>query len=172
MMPPSSSPDKPSLRTGLGFDLHRLVPDGPPLMIGGIEIPSDRGPVAHSDGDVLLHAIADAGLGATGMGDIGTYFPDDDPAYEDLSGRVVIGEISKKLASFGFRVCQIDTVLLLEKPAISSHRSQIQKNIGQMFELDRSRVGVKATTMEGLGPIGQEDAFAAWATVLLDRKDA
>ncbi len=158
------------LRTGIGFDLHRLI-EGPDLVIGGVTISSEKGPDAHSDGDVLLHAAADACLGAAGLGDIGEQFPDSEPENRNRPGSEMVEEVLRRLGSRDLSVHQIDSTVLLEAPSLGPYKDRIRKQLSSLFNIPADRVEVKATTLEGLGPIGEGDAVAAWVNVLLTAAD-
>lgn len=153
-------------RTGIGYDVHRLE-EGNPFYLGGIEISFHAGPVAHSDGDVLLHTLGDACLGAAGLGDLGTHFPDNSEEWEGVSGNTVISRILDFIADRGLSVFQLDSIVVLERPRISKYRDDITSNLSELFSIPSSRVGFKVTTNEGLGPIGNGEAVAAWGNVLL-----
>lgn len=155
-------------RVGQGFDLHRLV-SGRPLKIGGVAVDSPVGAEAHSDGDVVLHALIDALLGAVGLDDIGELFPPDDATYK---GADSLGLLEKALCKVkertpGFRVENIDITILLEKPKLGPYKPVIRERIATALGLEPGRVAVKAKTMEGLGPIGQQEAIAAMVTLLI-----
>jgi 2-C-methyl-D-erythritol 4-phosphate cytidylyltransferase/2-C-methyl-D-erythritol 2,4-cyclodiphosphate synthase len=149
-------------RTGIGYDVHRLVP-GRRLMLGGLEIPFDHGLDGHSDADVLLHAIADAILGACAQGDIGRHFPPSDAAYRDISSLVLLERVNEIVAAQGFRVVNIDATIIAEAPQIGPYAEQLQKTIGAALGVEFSAVSVKATTNEGLGFAGRREGIAAMA---------
>ncbi len=153
-------------RNGIGFDLHKLV-DGPPLIIGGVEVPSERGPEAHSDGDVLIHATCDALLGATGNEDIGSLFPDSNPENRDLSGSDMANQVLQRIQNQGFQMYQMDSTIVLERPKLLPYKQQIRTSLSELLMLDESDIGLKATTVEGLGEIGQNNAIAAWVSVMV-----
>lgn len=156
--------DIQALRIGKGFDIHRLG-QGRALMIGGIEIPFRKGCLAHSDGDVLLHAVIDSLLGAAGYGDIGTHFPDSDPQYKDISS---IELLKKALAVIpSFSCLNIDMTVFAEEPKLSPFRKDIEQSIADLLSIDSERVNFKAKTMETLGEIGSGNAIAAEAVVLI-----
>lgn len=155
------------MRVGIGFDIHRLVPDRP-LILGGIKIPSPKGLQGHSDADVLLHAVCDALLGAVGAGDMGTYFPDTDPKWRGAPSTVFLAKAIELAAAQQLKIANVDLVVVTETPRISPHRAGIQQSIAQNLKVEKDRVNVKAKTMEGLGPIGQGEAIAAYAVVLLE----
>lgn len=151
------------MRIGFGKDLHRLVPERP-LIIGGITIPYDKGEEGHSDGDVLIHAVADAILGALGMDDIGHIWPDTDPALSGLDSAIIAREVGKLAEN---RIENIDTVITLEKPKLEPFRKEIRDNLASLLGIPASRLNIKAKTAEGLGPIGRCEAIEAEAIVLL-----
>ena len=152
------------MRVGFGNDNHRLV-EGRPLMLGGIEIPFDKGEDAHSDGDVLLHAISDAILGAKALGDIGQLFPDDSPHTKDMPSLAILKSV--QILS-GARIINIDSTITLEKPKLADHLPAIRKSIADLLEINIKQVSVKAKTAEGLGPIGEGKAIKAEAVVLIE----
>ena len=152
------------MRVGFGNDIHRLA-EGRPLMLGGIEIPCDKGEDAHSDGDVLLHAISDAILGAKAMGDIGQLFPDDSPYTKDMPSLAILRSV--QILS-GARIINIDSTITLEKPKLADHIPAIRKSIADLLEINIEQVSVKAKTAEGLGPIGEGKAIKAEAIVLIE----
>ena len=153
-------------RIGLGTDRHRLSSDRP-LILGGVEIPSDLGAVGHSDADVLLHALADALLGAVGEGDIGELFPDTDPAHQGLDSRNIVAEARRRVEAKGFRTENVDLVVELERPKLLPHRPAIRASIAELLGIDPERVGVKAKTGEGIGPVGERQLIEATAVVLV-----
>jgi 2-C-methyl-D-erythritol 2,4-cyclodiphosphate synthase len=154
------------MRIGTGYDVHRLVA-GRKLMIGGVDIPFEKGLLGHSDADVLLHAICDAMLGAAGLGDIGRHFPDTAPIYKDISSLMLLEEVRRLLAEAGFRVHNVDATIVAEKPKMAPHIANMVRNIAEAIKVDRSAVNVKATTTEGLGFTGRDEGMAACAVVLL-----
>ena len=154
-------------RVGLGWDLHRLEA-GRPLVLGGVTVPHDRGPVGHSDGDALLHAVTDALLGAAGLGDIGDLFDDRDPAHRGRPSHEFLTEVLARLAANGLRVAGVDSVIILERPRLGSHKMAIRSRLAELLGLPVDRVGVKAKTNEGVGALGTGDAVAAQAVVLLE----
>jgi 2-C-methyl-D-erythritol 2,4-cyclodiphosphate synthase len=153
-------------RIGTGYDVHRLV-GGRKLMIGGVDIPYDKGLLGHSDADVLLHAICDAMLGAAGLGDIGRHFPDTAPLYKDISSLMLLEEVRRLLAEAGFRVNNVDATIVAEKPKMAPHIPAMVANIAAAIKVDRSAVNVKATTTEGLGFAGRDEGIAAYAVALI-----
>ena len=156
------------MRIGHGYDLHALAP-GRRLLLGGVEIPHSHGPIAHSDGDVLLHALADALLGAAALGDIGQHFPDTDPAFAGADSRVLLRRVVALLRAAGYAVVNVDATVLAQRPKLAPHRDAMRANIAADVGLDIDAVSVKATTTEGLGPVGRAEAIAAHAVCLLAR---
>ncbi|PIP19283.1 MAG: 2-C-methyl-D-erythritol 2,4-cyclodiphosphate synthase [Candidatus Omnitrophica bacterium CG08_land_8_20_14_0_20_41_16] len=155
-------------RIGIGYDIHRLV-DGRKLFIGGIEIPYVKGLLGHSDGDVLLHAISDALLGALSAGDIGEHFPDTDPKYQGASSmellKSVLGLVSKK----GYNVCNIDAVIIAQEPAMAPFKKKIRENLACALKVDKDCVSIKAKTNEGMGETGRKEAIACYVVALLKK---
>jgi len=156
-----------SMRIGQGFDVHAFGP-GEHVVLGGISIPYPRGVVAHSDGDVIIHALCDAVLGALGQGDIGQHFPDTDPRYRGADSRVFLREVARLMQAAGLRLVNADITVLAEGPRIAKHRSAIAANLASDLGVTPDRVNIKATTTEKLGSIGRGEGLAAMAVVLLD----
>jgi 2-C-methyl-D-erythritol 2,4-cyclodiphosphate synthase len=154
------------MRVGLGYDIHKLVEDRL-LILGGIDIPFEKGLIGHSDADVLIHAICDALLGAAGLGDIGMHFPDTDPAYKDISSIKILRKTLQMVRSKGFSVVNIDTVIFAEIPKLSPYRQSMQTNLAAAMELEPHRINIKATTTEGLGSVGRGEGIGAMAVVML-----
>jgi 2-C-methyl-D-erythritol 2,4-cyclodiphosphate synthase len=155
-------------RIGLGHDRHRLEA-GRPLWLGGLEVESDVGAVGHSDGDALLHAVTDAVLGACGVGDIGDLFPPGDPATAGAASVGFLREALRRAQALGFRVASVDSVVVTERPRLGSWKVRIRDHLAAILGLPPDRVGVKAKTAEGLGPVGEGLALEARAVVLLVR---
>ncbi|WP_339172224.1 2-C-methyl-D-erythritol 2,4-cyclodiphosphate synthase [Anoxybacillus sp. FSL W8-1294] len=155
-------------RIGQGFDVHQFA-EGRPLIIGGINIPYEKGLLGHSDADVLLHAIADACLGAIGEGDIGKHFPDTDEAYKDVDSALLLQHVWKLVRQHGYTLVNVDCTIIAQKPKMAPHIPNMQKRIAELLEGDISQVNVKATTTEKLGFIGREEGIAAQAVVLLQK---
>ena len=152
------------MRVGIGNDIHRLA-EGRNLILGGVKIPSDKGEVAYSDGDVLIHAIIDAILGATALGDIGALFPDTDEANRGRSSTEMLESVLKLADA---RIVNIDTIVELEKPKLRNHIDSIRESIAECMGIDKCQISVKAKTAEGIGAIGQVEAIKATAIVLID----
>jgi 2-C-methyl-D-erythritol 2,4-cyclodiphosphate synthase len=154
-------------RVGTGFDLHRLV-TGRPLVLGGVKIDHHLGLEGHSDADVLLHALADALLGAAALGDLGHHFPPGDDRYRGISSLIMLGEVQNKLEQKGWRVANADMVIIAEEPKLAPYIDQMCEIIAGRLKVPRCRISVKATTTEGLGVCGRCEAIAAQAVVLLE----
>ena len=155
-------------KVGIGYDIHRLI-DGRPLFIGGIEIPYIKGFLGHSDGDVLLHAICDALLGAAGLKDIGELFPDSDPQYERIVSSRILDEVNILLGEKKYKICNIDAVLIAEEPVISPFKKKIEENIAAILRIQTDVVNIKAKTNEKLDDIGKKEAIACYAVTILSR---
>lgn len=156
------------MRVGFGYDVHRLV-KGRKLILGGVEIPYEKGLEGHSDADVLAHAIMDALLGAAGLGDIGMHFPDSDPGYRGISSILLLGRVREKLAARGFAVQNIDSTVVAQAPKLSGHIDAMRKILAGALEMDPSLVNVKATTTEGLGFAGAGEGIAAYSVALVQK---
>lgn len=155
------------MRIGIGFDIHRLA-EGRSLILGGVTVPHSKGLLGHSDADVLLHALTDALLGAVGAGDIGTYFPDTDPQWKGADSRLFVEKALDLVGRKGLKISNVDLIVMVEAPKLSPHRKAIEQQIAQVLRVKGDRVNVKARTMEGLGPVGSNEAMAATAVVLLE----
>ena len=156
-----------NLRIGHGYDVHRLV-EGRKLILGGVDIPWEKGLLGHSDADVLVHAVMDALTGAARLGDIGKLFPDTDPAYAGISSLKLLSEVGRLLGKKGFAVVNIDATLLAQAPKVGPYKQRMAENIAAALGLGPERVNVKATTEEGLGFTGDGSGMAAHAVVLLE----
>ena len=157
-----------NLRIGHGYDVHRLV-EGRKLILGGVDIPWEKGLLGHSDADVLVHAVMDALTGAARLGDIGKLFPDTDPRYAGISSLKLLAEVGRLLGEKGFAVVNIDAVLLAQAPKVGPYRPQMAANIAAALGIDPEQVNVKATTEEGLGFTGEGSGMAAHAGALLEK---
>jgi 2-C-methyl-D-erythritol 2,4-cyclodiphosphate synthase len=160
----------PTVRIGHGFDLHRLEA-GPRLVLAGIDVSADIRPVAHSDGDVVLHALVDALLGAMGFGDIGEHFPNTDPRWKDAPSRVFVEHVFAKVRAAGYAVGNLDVTILAERPRLKHFKPKMVEALAQMLNVSPDRVNVKAGTNEGVDAVGRGEAIAAHAVVLLTRAD-
>lgn len=163
-----------SFRIGHGYDLHRLEPVAPagagrPLVVGGVRLESDRGPIAHSDGDALMHAVTDALLAAAGFADIGQLFPDTDPRHESQDSRDFLREAGRRVREAGWVVANVDATVILEKPKVGPHKPAMRSNIAAALEIDSTRVGVKGKTHEKVDAVGESRAIEVHAVALLVR---
>lgn len=159
------------MRVGMGFDVHTLAP-GRKLMLGGVEVPFDRGLVGHSDADVLAHAFCDALLGAAGLGDIGRHFPDSSPDWAGAGGVRLLELTADLIRKAGYELENADLTLMAERPKIKDYAPMMIQAMAAALAVDPERINVKATTTEGLGPVGREEGLAAGAVVLLTRRPA
>jgi len=154
------------MRIGHGYDVHRLV-EGKKLIMGGVDIPYEKGLLGHSDADVLLHAIADALLGALAMGDIGKHFPDTDPAFKGADSMKLLAQVVGLISTKGYVVGNLDATIIAQKPKMAPHIQAMRENIAQVCSVDIDRINIKATTEEGLGFTGTGEGISAHAVVLL-----
>jgi len=154
------------VRVGLGYDAHRLV-EGRPLILGGVAIPYHLGLLGHSDADVLTHAIGDALLGAVGAGDLGSHFPDKDPAYKDISSLILLEKIVAMVRRRGFRPLNVDATVVAEKPRLAPHIAAMKANLAPILGLAVDDINIKATTTEQMGFPGRGEGIAAYAVVLV-----
>ncbi len=154
-------------RTGIGYDLHRLGA-GRKLILGGIEIPSDKGSVGHSDADVLAHALCDALLGAAGLGDIGTHFPDSDPRWKGVSSLLFLEEVKKLFAERGMKIVHLDAVVIAERPKLGPHFPAMREALARALSIEPGRISLKAKTNEGVDAIGRGEAIAAHAVATVE----
>lgn len=153
---------------GIGFDIHRLA-EGRRLVLAGVVVPHTRGAVAHSDGDVILHAVADAILGAAGLGDLGEHFPDSDPAWKDAASADILTRVVQMARAGGWHPAGADVNVILERPKLVPYKPAMRSRLAELLGLVPAAVGVKARSFEGLGPIGEGMAVAAQAVVVLER---
>ena len=156
------------MRVGHGYDVHRLV-EGCKLILGGVEIPWEKGLLGHSDADVLVHAVMDALLGAAGLWDIGHAFPDNDPAYAGIDSMLLLARVRDMLTEKGYAVGNVDATILAQRPKLAGHIPQMRRNIAQVLGVEEDCINVKATTEEGLGFTGSGEGMAAHAVTLLVR---
>jgi 2-C-methyl-D-erythritol 2,4-cyclodiphosphate synthase len=154
------------MRIGCGFDAHRFAP-ARPLILGGVDIPHDQGLLAHSDGDVLVHALCDALLGAAALGDIGRHFPDSDPAFAGIDSRVLLRRIVALLLDRDLMVVNIDATIIAQQPKLAPYIAEMSDNLGADLGVDQGQINIKATTTEGMGFTGRGEGIAAHAVVLL-----
>ena len=156
------------LRIGNGYDVHKLV-EGRSLILGGVEIPHTKGVLGHSDGDVLIHAIMDAMLGALALGDIGQHFPDTDMKYENIDSTILLTRVKELIAERGYRVINLDSIIVLQKPKVKPYIEAMRKRVAEILEIDIEQVSVKATTEEKLGFTGDESGVKSYCVVLLEK---
>jgi 2-C-methyl-D-erythritol 2,4-cyclodiphosphate synthase len=162
-----SSDNPVNVRVGHGFDVHRLA-EGRRLMLGGVEIPFAKGLLGHSDADVLLHAVADALLGAAGLGDIGKHFPPADARYKNADSAVLLSQVAEMVRQAGYpHICNVDCIVMAERPALAPHIELMCLRIADVLKMEPAAVSVKATTCEGLGFVGREEGIAASAVCLI-----
>ncbi len=154
-------------RSGIGYDLHRLA-KGRKLILGGVVVPFEKGPAGHSDGDALSHAICDALLGAAGLGDIGTHFPDTDPKWKGVSSLVFLERVRDLIAGRGLRITHIDAVVITEKPKLGPHFPAMRAALAKSLGIELAQINLKAKTNEGVGEIGKGEAIAAQAIATLE----
>ena len=154
------------MRIGQGYDVHRFAP-GRSLILGGVKIEHDLGLAAHSDGDVLIHALCDALLGAAGLGDIGRHFPDNRAAFENIDSRILLRSVMEKLRAAGLRVENVDTTLVAQTPKLAPYIASMREHLAADLQVDVDRINVKATTTEGLGFTGRAEGIASYAVALL-----
>ncbi len=155
------------MRTGIGYDAHRLVPQRP-LVLGGVGIPSDKGLAGHSDGDVLLHAVIDALLGAAALGDIGQHFPSDDPRYEGISSLKMLSKANAVLKEGGWRVLNVDATIVAQSPKLAPYFQAMRQSIADCLGVEPDRVSVKATTTDGLGFAGSGQGIACYSVASIE----
>ena len=158
------------MRVGFGYDVHPLV-KGRNLVLGGVTIPSEKGALGHSDADALSHAIGDALLGSAALGDLGKYFPDNDEQFAGISSLLLLKQIGQQLAKEGYQISNIDSTVVLEQPKLSPYINEMRTNIADSLAISDSQVSVKATTSERMGFVGEENGLAAYACVLIERKE-
>jgi 2-C-methyl-D-erythritol 2,4-cyclodiphosphate synthase len=156
-------------RIGFGYDVHQLS-QGRKLVLGGILIPSEKGSLAHSDGDVLIHAICDALLGAASLGDIGTHFPDTSSEYKDIDSKLMLDRVLKLIVKEGFDIVNIDSTISLQKPKLKDFIPSMQETLATVLKMDPNSISIKATTTENLGFVGREEGISAQAVVLIREK--
>ena len=157
------------MRIGHGYDVHAFC-EGRPLILGGVDVPCERGLAGHSDADVLAHAVADALLGAARAGDIGTLFPDTDPAYEGADSLVLLAQVAELLRTRGFEIVDVDATVAAQAPKLAPHREAMRANLARAMGIPVEHMGVKATTTEHLGFVGRKEGIEAFAVALIDER--
>ncbi len=156
------------MRIGIGYDIHPLGPNRK-LILGGVEIPHRLGLVGHSDADALLHAVCDALLGAMGEGDLGKHYPSSDARYKDISSAMLLEDVAGKLKGKGYRVVNVDTVIIAQAPKLAPHLAAMRSRIAEVLKIESSQVNVKVKSGEGVGAVGREEAIATQAVCLIER---
>jgi len=154
------------IRVGFGYDVHKLV-EGRPLVVGGAKVPNQLGSLGHSDGDVLIHALMDAMLGAAGLRDIGVHFPDTDASWKGIDSKILLERVTRLVATQGFVIGNVDATVCLEKPKIAGFIPEMRNHLAAVLSADVSKISIKATTSEGMGFTGRQEGIAAYAVVLL-----
>lgn len=157
------------MRIGQSIDIHQLV-ENRDLILGGVKIPYEKGLLGHSDADVLVHAIAEAIIGALALGDLGTHFPDNDPKYKDISSLILLEEVYKMMIANNYIIGNVDATILIEEPKLAPYKKQMQQNIANILHCDINQVNIKATRGEKLGFVGNKEGVIAQAVVLLEEK--
>lgn len=157
-----------NIRIGNGYDIHRLT-TGRKLILGGVEIPHTQGLLGHSDADALTHAIMDALLGALSLGDIGLYFPPDDPQWAGADSQLLLGQVHQLIRDRGWQISNIDSVVIAERPKLKPHIYAMRDRLANTLDIEPEQIGIKATTHEKLGPLGREEGIAAYAVALLQK---
>lgn len=160
-----------NLRIGYGYDVHQLA-EGEDLIVGGIHVPYHLGSVGHSDADVLLHVICDALLGALALGDIGTHFPDTDPAYKGIDSKVLLKRTYELVKQEGWALANVDSTVCLQLPKLKPHIPTMQAIVAELLDVEPNQIGIKATTTERLGFVGEQKGISAHAVVLLAKQEA
>ena len=158
------------IRIGHGFDVHRFGGEGP-CTLGGVKVPYEKGLVAHSDGDVLIHAVCDAILGALALGDIGHFYPDNDDKFLNIDSRILLRDVYLKIKTLGFVIGNVDVTVLAQVPKLAPYEHKMRENLAEDLQTDLQNVSIKATTTEKLGFVGRKEGIAVEAVVLLERKD-
>ena len=158
------------IRVGHGFDVHRFGGEGP-CTLGGVKVPYEKGLVAHSDGDVLIHAVCDAILGALALGDIGHFYPDNDDKFLNIDSRILLRDVYLKIKTLGFVIGNVDVTVLAQVPKLAPYEQKMRENLTEDLQTDLQNVSIKATTTEKLGFVGRKEGIAVEAVVLLERKD-
>ena len=158
------------IRIGHGFDVHRFGGEGP-CTLGGVKVPYEKGLIAHSDGDVLIHALCDAILGALALGDIGHFYPDNDDKFLNIDSRILLRDVYLKIKTLGFVIGNVDVTVLTQVPKLAPYELKMRENLAEDLQTDLQNVSIKATTTEKLGFVGRKEGIAVEAVVLLERKD-
>ena len=157
-----------NIRIGIGYDVHQLQ-SGLPFILGGVKLESDKGIVAHSDGDILYHSIADALLGAAALGDIGKFFPDNNPKYKNMDSKVILLDVVSRLKKMSYSIVNIDVTIVLERPKLNPLISKIKSSVSNCLSIDLDQLNIKATTSERMGFVGEEKGVACYSVVLIEK---
>ncbi len=157
-----------NIRIGIGYDVHQLQ-SGLPFILGGVKLESDKGIVAHSDGDILYHSIADALLGAAALGDIGKFFPDNNPKYKNMDSKVILLDVVSRLKKMSYSIVNIDVTIVLERPKLNPLISKIKSSVSNCLSIDLDQLNIKATTSERMGFVGKEKGVACYSVVLIEK---
>lgn len=156
------------IRIGNGYDVHKLV-EGRKLVLGGVEIPHTKGVLGHSDGDVLIHAVMDAILGALALGDIGQHFPDTDMKYEGIDSKILLKKVTELMKDKGYKIVNLDSIIVAQKPKLKDYLGNMRKVMAEILETEVENISVKATTEENLGFTGNEEGIKSYCVVLLEK---
>ena len=157
-----------NIRIGTGYDVHQLK-NNLPLLLGGIEVSHNKGIVAHSDGDIVFHALSDALLGAAALGDIGHFFPDTDPAFKNMDSSVILSSVLSELSKLSYQIVNADITIVLERPKLQPHIPTIKKSVAKYLKTQLNQVNIKATTSEKMGFVGKEEGVVCYASVLIEK---
>ena len=157
-----------NLRIGTGYDVHQLK-NNLPLLLGGVEVSHNKGIVAHSDGDIIFHALSDALLGAAALGDIGHFFPDTDPAFKNMDSSVILSSVLSELSKLSYQIVNVDITIVLERPKLQPHIPAIKNSVAKYLKTQLNQVNIKATTSEKMGFVGKEEGVVCYASVLIEK---
>ena len=157
-----------NLRIGTGYDVHQLK-NNLPLILGGVQVSHSKGVVAHSDGDIVFHAVSDALLGAAALGDIGHFFPDTDPAYKNIDSSIILSSVLSELSKLSYQIVNVDITIVLERPKLQPIISGIKKSVAKYLKTELNQVNIKATTSEKMGFVGKEEGVVCYASVLIEK---
>ena len=157
-----------NLRIGTGYDVHQLK-NNLPLLLGGVEVSHNKGIVAHSDGDIIFHALSDALLGAAALGDIGHFFPDTDPAFKNMDSSVILSSVLSELSKLSYQIVNVDITIVLERPKLQTHIPAIKNSVAKYLKTQLNQVNIKATTSEKMGFVGKEEGVVCYASVLIEK---
>tara|TARA_Y100000588_G_scaffold342294_1_gene387021 strand:+ start:267 stop:752 length:486 start_codon:yes stop_codon:yes gene_type:complete len=159
------------IRIGNGIDVHKLV-QGEKFILGGIQINSNNGILAHSDGDIVLHALIDSILGALSLGDIGTFFPSDNQKFKNISSQLLLDKVIDKMNSLNYNIINTDITIILQKPSLANYKDKIKKNLSKILKIDINKISIKATTTDYLGFLGKQEGIAVLVTTLLNQNES